>query len=154
MSNVRVGDPAPEFTLTSQNGSEISLGDYRGKSVVVLYFYPKDDTPVCTKEACGFRDADQDFRDAGAVVIGISHDDTASHQSFASKHALPFSLVSDTGDVVRKAYGVTKTLGLMPGRVTYVIDKQGTVQHITNSQLFAGKHIQEALAAVRQLASN
>ncbi len=153
MAAISVGDRAPEFTLPGQDGKPVTLSEYRDRDVVVVYFYPKDDTPVCTREACAFRDSFEDFSDAGAVVIGISHDDEDSHRSFATKHALPFRLASDRGDKVRKAFGVPKTLGLMPGRVTYVIDRQGIVRHVTNSQLFAGRHVDEALATVRKLAS-
>ncbi|MFT5041762.1 MAG: peroxiredoxin Q/BCP [Hyphomicrobiaceae bacterium] len=151
MATIGEGDLAPNFSLESQDGTEISLADYRGSAVVVLYFYPKDDTPVCTKEACAFRDSHEDFTDAGAVVIGVSDDNAASHRSFASKHALPFHLVCDPGQAVRKAYGVPRTLGIMPGRVTYVIDREGIVRHVTNSQLFAGRHVNEALETVRRL---
>jgi peroxiredoxin Q/BCP len=153
MSSIDVGDKAPDFTLESQDGTPVTLSDFIGREVVVLYFYPKDDTPVCTKEACGFRDSHEDFTDAGAVVIGVSDDDVASHRAFAGKHALPFLLVSDPASRVRKAYGIGKTLGLLPGRVTYVIDREGIVRHVTNSQLFAGRHIEQALATVRELAA-
>jgi len=131
---VKVGDTAPDFTLPSQTGESVSLKDFIGKKSVVLYFYPKDDTPGCTAQACAFRDSYEVFKDAGAEVIGISDDSADSHQKFVTKHQLPFTLLSDTGKQVRKLYGVPSTLGLLPGRVTYVIDQNGVVQHIFNSQ--------------------
>jgi peroxiredoxin Q/BCP len=146
---VASGDTAPDFALPDASGKTIRLSDYRGKKAVVLYFYPKDDTPGCTKEACTFRDQYQDFVDAGAEVIGVSSDAETSHQKFASKHALPFVLLSDRGAAVRKAYGVPATLGILPGRVTFVIDRQGTVRHVFNSQLQAARHVTEALTALR-----
>src|SRR5207245_7911320 len=123
------GDPAPDFALPDRGGRTVRLGDYRGKQAVVLYFYPKDDTPGCTKESCTFRDQYQDFQDAGAEVIGVSSDSSESHEKFATKYRLPFVLLSDRGGAVRKAYGVPSTLGVLPGRVMYVIDREGTVRH-------------------------
>jgi peroxiredoxin Q/BCP len=148
---IKVGDAAPEFDLTDAAGKRVRLADFRGKRNVVLYFYPKDDTPGCTKEACSFRDNYQDFTDAGAEVIGVSSDDGASHQKFTEKFKLPFTLVSDTGGAVRKRYGVPATLGLLPGRVTFVIDRDGIVRHVFNSQLQATKHVDEALAVIKRL---
>jgi thioredoxin-dependent peroxiredoxin len=148
---IKVGDAAPEFDLTDSAGKRVRLSDFRGKRNVVLYFYPKDDTPGCTKEACSFRDSYQSFTDAGAEVIGVSSDDGASHQKFAEKFHLPFTLVSDTGGGVRKRYGVPATLGLLPGRVTFVIDRDGIVRHVFNSQLQATKHVDEALTVIKKL---
>ena len=145
------GDAAPDFTLQSQAGESVTLSDFQGQKVVVLYFYPKDDTPGCTTESCTFRDSFQDFQDLGVEVIGISSDSTDSHQKFASKYSLPFTLVSDTDSSVRKAYGVPATLGLLPGRVTYVIDKTGTVRHLFNSQFNPKKHVDEALSVLKGL---
>jgi peroxiredoxin Q/BCP len=147
---VGVGDTAPDFSLPDRSGRMVRLGDYRGKRAVVLYFYPKDDTPGCTKEACAFRDQYQDFTDAGAEVIGVSSDSEASHAKFSEKHELPFTLVSDRGGAVRKRYGIPATLGLLPGRVTFVIDRQGVVRHVFNSQLQATRHVAEALEALRR----
>ena len=113
---VKVGERAPDFQLPDRNGRQVSLGDFRGKKSVVLYFYPKDDTPGCTAESCEFRDRYEDFKEAGAEVIGISSDSEASHEKFADKHRLPFILLSDRGGAVRKKYGVPATLGLLPGR--------------------------------------
>ena len=148
---IKVGDAAPEFDLTDAAGKRVRLSDFRGKRNVVLYFYPKDDTPGCTKEACSFRDSYQSFTDAGAEVIGVSSDDGASHQKFAEKFHLPFTLASDTGGSVRKRYGVPATLGLLPGRVTFVIDRDGIVRHVFNSQLQATKHVDEALTVIKKL---
>jgi thioredoxin-dependent peroxiredoxin len=148
-STVGVGDTAPDFSLPDRSGKTVRLSDYRGKKAVVLYFYPKDDTPGCTKEACTFRDQYQDFTDAGAEVIGVSSDSAESHGKFATKHSLPFVLLADRGGAVRKQYGVPATLGLLPGRVTFVIDRQGTVRHVFNSQLQAARHVSEALGALR-----
>lgn len=147
---VQVGDTAPDFTLPSQSGETVSLKDFIGKKSVVLYFYPKDDTPGCTAEACGFRDSYEVFKEAGAEVIGVSDDSSASHQKFATKYNLPFILVSDTGKQLRKLYGVPSTLGLLPGRVTYVIDKNGVVRHIFNSQFNFKGHIEEALKTLKE----
>jgi len=152
MATIGLGASAPDFTKTTQNGDTISLSQFRGQKTVVLYFYPKDETPGCTAEACTFRDKFEDFVEAGAVVIGVSQDSEGSHQRFASHHRLPFLLVSDRDKALQKAYGVPKTMGLLPGRVTYVIDRDGKVQHVFNSQLNAKKHVQEALEVVKRLA--
>ena len=146
-----VGSAAPDFSLTDQDGAEVTLAQHRGESVVVLYFYPKDHTRGCTAQACSFRDAYEDFTGAGAVVIGVSTDGQGTHRDFADKHRLPFTLVTDRGGQVAKSYGVKKTLGFIPGRVTFVIDRQGTIQHVFDSQLNATKHVSEALATVKRL---
>lgn len=148
---IKVGDAAPDFTLKSQSGESVTLSSFRGQKAVVLYFYPKDDTPGCTTESCTFRDSFQDFQGLGAEVIGISSDSPDSHQKFASKYSLPFTLVSDADSSVRQAYGVPATLGLLPGRVTYVIDQTGTVRHIFNSQFNPKKHVDEALEVLKAL---
>jgi thioredoxin-dependent peroxiredoxin len=153
MSAIQAGDLAPDFTAQAHNGQQVSLADFRGKQVVVLYFYPKDGTPVCTKEACSFRDAYEDFVKAGAVVIGVSADSPDRHRAFASRQRLPFLLLSDQDGSLRKAFGVPKTLGVFPGRITYVIDKQGVVRHVFNSQFAAGRHVAEASEVVQKLNS-
>jgi peroxiredoxin Q/BCP len=150
---VKVGETAPDFTLTSQSGSSVSLKDFQGKKSVVLYFYPKDDTPGCTAEACAFRDSYEIFSDAGAEVIGISEDSPQSHQQFATKYNLPFTLLSDAGNKVRQLYGVPATLWVLPGRVTYVIDQQGVVQHIFDSMLNFKAHVDEALKTLQVIKS-
>jgi peroxiredoxin Q/BCP len=149
-SGISEGEPAPDFELPDAEGKRVRLADYRGKKAVVLYFYPKDDTPGCTAEACSFRDSYEDFQDAGAEVIGVSSDSASSHAKFAKRHKLPFTLLSDAKGLVRKKYGVPTTLGLMPGRVTFVIDKKGIVRRVFNSQLQATRHVSEALAALEQ----
>ncbi len=148
---VKVGDLAPDFTLTSQTGESVSLKDFKGKKSVVLYFYPKDDTPGCTVEACAFRDSYQVFKDAGAEVIGISSDNTQSHQQFVKKHNLPFILLSDTGNKVRQLYGVPATLWILPGRVTYIIDQDGVVRHLFDSMLEFQRHVEEALSTLKTI---
>ena len=151
--NITAGDKAPDFKLRDQTDNEVSLADFRGRKTVVLYFYPKDETPGCTKEACSFRDSYEDFVKAGAEVIGVSGDSVAAHQAFAEHHRLPFTLLADEGNALRKAYGVPATLWVLPGRVTYVIDKAGVVRHVFDSQLQATRHIDEALAVIKKLAA-
>jgi thioredoxin-dependent peroxiredoxin len=143
--------PAPDVTLLNEAGQSVPLRTLLGQKTVVLYFYPKDDTPGCTAEACSFRDSYEDFKKAGAEVIGVSSDDSASHEAFKSKHRLPFVLMTDPGGAAAKAFGVKKTFGLIAGRVTFVIDKAGQVRHSFDSQLRVNKHVGEALAVVQRL---
>jgi peroxiredoxin Q/BCP len=150
---IKVGDSAPQTTLLDQRGTKVSLADLWGRSVVVLYFYPKDDTPGCTAEAKGFRDDYEDFLAAGATVVGVSSDSVESHRQFAAKYRLPFTLLADPNGALRRAFGVPSTLGIIAGRVTYVIDTTGVVRMVFNSQLRAKQHIVEALQTVQQLAS-
>jgi peroxiredoxin Q/BCP len=147
---IEPGKKAPAFTLKDQNGKTHTLHDYQGRPLV-LYFYPKDDTPGCTRESCAFRDQFEDFREAGAEVIGVSSDSPASHKRFAEKHSLPFTLLSDSKGEVRAAFRVPATLGLLPGRVTYVIDKEGVIRHAFSSQLNATQHVAEALKVLTRL---
>ncbi|MDG6221722.1 MAG: peroxiredoxin [Candidatus Bathyarchaeota archaeon] len=147
---VKVGEKAPVFTLESQKGELVSLSDLIGKKNIVLFFYPKDKSKGCTRQACEFRDKYAVFKDRGAEVIGISSDDVASHESFADEFRLPFILLSDTKGIVRKLYGVSSTFGLIPGRVTFVIDKKGIVRHVFSSQFSPKKHIKEALEALEK----
>lgn len=146
-----VGQIAPDFTLPDHSGKPVSLKDFRGQKAVVLYFYPKDNTPGCTAEACAFRDSYEVFQQAGAEVIGVSSDSEGSHQQFAARHNLPFILLSDVGGKLRKQYDVPATFGLLPGRVTYVIDKEGVVRHMFNSQFLAAKHVEEAVKVLKTL---
>jgi peroxiredoxin Q/BCP len=150
---IKVGDTAPDFNLPTQNGANISLAEFRGQKSVVLYFYPKDDTPGCTVESCAFRDQYEVFKAAGAEVIGVSGDSSDSHQKFAAKYNLPFTLLSDKGDQVRKQYGATTAFGFIPGRVTYVIDQNGVVQYVFDSMLNFKGHVEEALKTLQQLAT-
>jgi len=149
--SIQVGDKAPDFTLPSQSGEPVRLQDRLGERVVVLYFYPKDNTRGCTAEACAFRDSHEVFAEAGAEVIGVSSDSAAKHAAFAGQHNLPFTLLSDQGGQVRKLYGVPAVLGILPGRVTYVIDREGVVRHVFNSMTNIGQHVGDALAKVREL---
>jgi len=148
---IQVGDQAPDFTLPSQSGEPVRLYDRLGERVIVLYFYPKDNTSGCTAEACAFRDSYETFTDAGAEVIGISSDSTDKHAAFAGRHNLPFTLLSDRGGRVRKSYGVPSVLGVIPGRVTYVIDRTGTVRHVFSSMTNIDQHVNDALEVVRKL---
>jgi peroxiredoxin Q/BCP len=148
---IRVGDPAPDFALEAPDGRTVRLSDYRDKKNVVLFFYPKDDTRGCTVEACTFRDSHAAFIDAGAEVIGISADDGDSHRRFADRHHLPMLLLSDPAGEVRSRYGVRTTLGILPGRVTFLIDRQGIVRHVTDSQLRVRSHVHESLAHLRDM---
>jgi peroxiredoxin Q/BCP len=148
---IQVGDKAPDFTLPSQSGDEVRLSDRLGERVVVLYFYPKDNTSGCTAEACAFRDSYETFTDAGAEVIGVSSDSADKHAAFAGQHNLPFTLLADKGARVRKSYGIPSVLGVIPGRVTYVIDRTGTVRHVFSSMTNIGQHVNDALEMVRQL---
>lgn len=148
---IQAGDKAPDFTLPSQTGEPVRLGDRLSERSVVLYFYPRDETRGCTAEACAFRDSFEVFTDAGAEVIGVSSDSVDRHAGFADHHKLPFTLLSDQGGAVRKSYGVPAALGMLPGRVTYVIDRTGTVRHVFNSMTNIGRHIEDALTVVRKL---
>lgn len=148
---IKVGDKAPDFTLTSATGEKVSLKDFYGKKSVVLYFYPKDDTPGCTAESCAFRDSYEVFKEVGAEVIGVSGDSPESHRQFARKYNLPFILLSDTDNKLRQLYGVPATLFILPGRVTYVIDKEGVVRHIFDSMMNFKGHVEEALKTLKAI---
>ncbi len=148
-----LGSEAPDFTLPTTTGQPFTLSRYRGRPVV-LYFYPKDDTPGCTAEACSFRDQYEDFLALGAEVVGVSMDDEASHQRFSQKHRLAFPLLADVGGRVRKLYAVPRLFGILPmsGRVTYVIDGAGIVRYAFNSNAQPLKHVRDTLALLRALA--
>jgi len=148
---VTVGSVAPDFTLPSQAGEMVSLQDFLGKRPIVLFFYPKDNSLGCTKEVCSFRDGFEEFSKLDAEVIGVSSDSIDSHKGFAEKHKLPYSLLSDEGGKIRNLYGVPNTLGLFPGRVTYVIDKDGEVRHVFSSQIEVEKHVEEALKTLETI---
>ena len=149
---LKTGDKIPLFALPDENGNSFNIERLLSKKTVVIYFYPKDETAGCTKQACAFRDHYQDFLDAGAEVIGISSDSEESHRSFSYHHRLPFVLLSDKGGELRDKFGVPASLlGLIPGRVTYVVDKQGTIKYIFNSQIRIRKHITEALRILKEL---
>lgn len=147
---ISIGDKCPVFTLKDQNNADFDIQSVLGQKVLVIYFYPKDDTPGCTAEACSFRDSYEDFKDLGCEVIGISSDSPKKHAEFAAKHRLSFTLLADTKKAVRKAFDVPGNLfGLIPGRVTYIVDKNGIVRHIYNSLTNAATHIDESLKAVK-----
>ncbi|KAA2243848.1 peroxiredoxin [Chitinophaga agrisoli] len=149
-AQVKVGSKVPEFQLKDQDGKLFDVSTVLGKQPLVIYFYPKDETNICTKEACSFRDAFAEFGEYGAKVIGISSDNVASHQEFAQHHQLPFTLLADTANQVRQLFGVPKAM-MFPGRVTYVVDKQGVVVHQFNSIREAEKHVSEALTALKTM---
>ena len=150
-SQVGVGEAAPDFTLTDQRGQRVTLRDLTRERNVVLYFYPRDDTPGCTAEACSFRDQYEVLKTAGAEVVGVSSDDQHSHEAFVAKHNLPFILLSDPGGSVRASYGVKRSFGLVEGRVTFVIDRAGVVRHVFSSQIRPKKHVEEALRILRSM---
>ncbi len=150
-TQVGVGEAAPDFTLLDQRGRSVTLHELLRERCVVLYFYPKDDTPGCTAEACSFRDQYEVLREAGAEVVGVSSDDQRAHEAFVARYDLPFILLSDPGGGVRAAYGVKRTLGLIDGRVTFVIDRAGLVRHAFSSQVRPKKHVEEALRIVRSI---
>lgn len=146
---MKVGEKLKAFSLQNENDETVNVADYIGKPMVI-YFYPKDDTPGCTKEACAFRDSFAEFTDAGVTVFGISADSPKSHLKFKEKYRLPFSLLSDRGNKIRKAWKVpTGLFGLLPGRVTYIFDKEGVVKHIFNSQMRAEQHVTESLEIIK-----
>ena len=150
MSKLSIGDTAPAFEALTDTGETVRSSDYLGKRVV-LYFYPKDDTPGCTMEACAFRDSYSDLQAMGAEVWGVSGDDAASHQRFAQRHNLPYPLLVDRDNQLRKAFGVPSVLGLLPGRVTYVIDGDGVIRHVFNNLLDGPAHRHEAIEALQAL---
>ena len=152
MKKIKIGSSIPAFTLPDQNGNQFDINTVLGKKNLVIYFYPKDDSPGCTKEACSFRDQFEVFKEADAVIIGISGQSVESHKEFAEKHRLSFTLLSDEGDKIRKQFDVpTNLLGLLPGRVTYIADKKGKVIYVFNSQTQAVKHVDEALRILKEL---
>jgi peroxiredoxin Q/BCP len=148
---IQEGQPAPPFTLKDAAGRPWSLEALRAGGPVVVFFYPRDESPICTREVCAFRDAHQDFAEAGAAVVGISSDDEAAHESFALKQRLNYVLLSDPGGKVREAYGVPRTLGVLDGRATFVIDRGGKVRMAYSAQLVAEGHTRRALETVRAI---
>ncbi|NDC62416.1 MAG: peroxiredoxin [Planctomycetia bacterium] len=150
MTTPQVGDRAPLFRATVQDGGTFDLSEHIGRRAVVLFFYPKDDTPVCTREACAFRDSYEQFVAAGAEVVGVSSDSPESHRSFAARHRLPFPIISDRDRSLRRLYGVPNTLVFLPGRVTFVIDREGVIRLVFSALLASDDHVRRALAAVRE----
>lgn len=150
MTELKVGDAAPDFSLLDERGLPVSLKDYLGKKVVVLYFYPKDFTPGCTAEACSFRDDYKPIQDKGAVVIGVSLDSVESHLKFSEKHMLPFTILSDHKKEVAKAYGVLGVGGFLAKRVTFIINKDGKITHVF-TKVDVKQHSEEVLKALEEL---
>jgi peroxiredoxin Q/BCP len=148
MKKIEVGDAIPAINLKDENGVEVNINAI--KKPLIIYFYPKDETPGCIKEACKFRDEFESFVDLGVQVFGISGDSSASHKKFKEKYHLPFTLLADTNNEVRKKFGVPKSLLFLPGRVTYIVNKKGIVTYIFNSQFGAEKHIEKALKYLRK----
>ena len=144
---LRVGDKAPDFTGISDSGERITLSEKLKEGPVVLYFYPKDETPGCVAEACAFRDRWEDVRKLGATILGVSSDSAESHKKFKANRNLQFTLIADEDKQIRKAYGATGTL--IPPRITFVIDKQGTIKEVYNSQLNASNHVEVALKSLK-----
>lgn len=145
------GAVAPDFALADDSGALIELRDLRAKGPVVVFFYPKDDTFGCTQEVCAFRDQYADFTAAGCQVVGISSDTVASHKAFSARHKLLYPLLADDKAQVREAYGIKSTLGILPGRVTFVIDQAGVVRHRFSGQINIKAHIEKALQVVQNL---
>lgn len=148
-----IGDPAPDFDCVAHNGQRVRLADYLGKQPIVLFFYPRDNTSVCTKEACAFRDAYEDFVSAGAAVFGVSGDSLDRHQDFAARQRLPYSLLSDADGRLRRAFKVSNAWGVIPRRLTYVIDRHGVIRHVFSAMFAVDRHVGDALAVVSRLAS-
>jgi len=147
--SIQIGDKLPHFTAVKQDGTVFDSNSIQNKPVVI-YFYPKDNTPGCTTQACSFRDAYQDFQDLGAEVIGVSGDSVSSHQNFQQKHKLPFVLLSDSDRKLRKLFGVpTALFGLIPGRVTYVFNVSGKAIYIFDN-MSAKNHIIKALDSIKK----
>jgi peroxiredoxin Q/BCP len=150
LAELKLGDTAPDFSLLDEHGLPVSLRNYLGKKVVVLYFYPKDFTPDCAAEACSFRDDYKSIQDKGAVVIGVSLDSVESHSKFSEKYNLPFAILSDQNKEVAKAYGVLGVGGFLAKRVTFIINKEGKITHIFPN-VDVKRHSEEVLKALKEL---
>lgn len=152
LKKVEVGSKIPLFELKDQNGNLVNIENLIGEKNLVIFFYPKDDSPGCTKEACAFRDQFEVFADANALIIGISGQSEKSHLAFAQKYKLNYTLLSDEGNKVRKSFGVpTNLFGILPGRVTYIVNKDGVVVYMFNSQTKAEQHVDEALKILKKM---
>ena len=151
MVKLKIGDKAPDFSLQSGAGEEVALSQFLGTMNVVIFFYPMDESPVCSREAEAFKEKYEAFKKLDAEVIGISSQSAESHKAFATHHRLPFILLSDAEGAVRKLYGISSTLGVVPGRVTFVIDKEGVIKYVFSSQLQPGRHAEEALRALQRI---
>lgn len=151
MATIQVGDAAPDFHATDSDGQSVGLSEFKGRQAVVLFFYPSDNTRVCTEEACAFRDAYSDLTDLGAAVIGISGNSAESHRGFADQHRLPYRLIADSDGAMRKAFGVANIMFVVPRRVTFVIDKSGIVRGVYNSLFEGTRHVEQAVATLKEL---
>ena len=152
--SLTVGQKAPDFDVVSSSGKSLKLADFLGKKNVVLYFYPGDFTPICTKETCGMRDMYADLESQDTEVIGVSVDSNESHEKFAAEYKVPFALVSDTNRELAKTYGATSFLRDLLGktaRITYVIDKKGQIAGIFQGELSASKHVDGVRNAIKKL---
>ncbi|SHM96706.1 peroxiredoxin [Flavobacterium xinjiangense] len=148
---LKVGDKIPNFKAKDSNGTDFDSQILVGVKPFVIYFYPKDNTPGCTAQACSFRDQYEDFKDLGAEVIGVSSDSVTSHQEFTRQYKLPFILLSDSDQKIKKLFGVpSRVFGLVPGRVTYVVDKNGVIQMVFDS-ILAAKHMLKAMETIKKL---
>lgn len=151
---LQIGDPCPKFTLQDQFGNTFDISDILGKKIVVLFFYPKDNTSGCIKEVCTFRDQYEIFREFGAEVVGISSDSVTSHKGFAEKHRLPYILLSDPKSELRKQFGVPKNLfGLIPGRVSYIIGTDGLIKGVFNAMTDPVGHVRYAVICIEKLSA-
>jgi peroxiredoxin Q/BCP len=150
MVKLKIGDMAPDFSLQSSKGEKVRLSQFLGTKNVVIFFYQMDGSPVCSREAEAFRNKYEAFKEMGAEVVGISSQSVESHKAFSNHHALPFIMLSDVEGSVRKLYGVSATLGVVPGRVTFVIDKEGVVKYVFSSQFQPARHAGEALSVLKK----
>lgn len=152
--SLNINDKCPLFEVALKDGSVFKINEFIGEKFLVIYFYPKDFTPGCSKEACSFRDNYEVFQSLNCEVIGISSDSDDSHEKFAERHQLPYVLLADKTKKIQKAFGVPKSLfGLLPGRVTYIIDKKGIIKGVYNSQIDPIGHITKAIELVTSLSS-
>lgn len=147
---MKIGDNAPNFTLKDQNGNDVNLSSYLGKRVA-LFFYPKDNTLICTKEACSFRDSYSEFQEHNTEVIGVSEDSEKSHEGFAAKHKLPYLLLQDKNGKVAQQFGVKKILGFLNGRESFLIDENGKIIAKETARLGADAHVNTLMAALKKL---
>lgn len=150
MVKLKIGDKAPDFALQSSTGEKVTLSQFLGTKNVVIFFYPMDESPVCSREAEAFKDKYEAFKELNAEVVGVSSQSVESHRGFADHHGLPFILLSDVEGAVRKLYGVSATLGVVPGRVTFVIDTEGVVKYVFSSQFQPARHADEALRGLQK----
>jgi thioredoxin-dependent peroxiredoxin len=148
MASLQPGDKVPSFTLQDQNGNAFNINDYIGKKKMVIYFYPKDESLVCTKEACSFRDSYADFTDANAIVVGVNSGSVDSHKAFAAKNRIPFTLLSDPGNKVLKQFGI-KNLLFITGRETFVVDLDGKIAFSFRANMAGSAHAEKVLAFLK-----